>query len=104
MTKENEWNAESVAGIIEHMNDDHADAIELYLKAYGNVDANFTQGKMVGIDQEGIDLSYQLANVQKNCRVLFSAAGINSPLQHRSEARAALVAMVQAARQLAQSS
>lgn len=46
--------AESEAGIIEHMNDDHGDAVELY--AGKLLDLPGTGWRMTGIDPEGCDL------------------------------------------------
>ena len=41
-------------GIIEHMNDDHADAIALYLSAFRGVTAE--GARMVGVDTDGFDV------------------------------------------------
>jgi hypothetical protein len=45
---------EAEPGIVEHMNDDHADAIELYATALG--DAGPGPWRMSGIDPEGFDI------------------------------------------------
>jgi putative heme iron utilization protein len=45
--------------ICKHMNDDHADAIVLYAKVYGQVEA--TAAHLVALDPEGMDLSAQVA-------------------------------------------
>ena len=46
---------EAEPGIVEHMNEDHADAIELYATALA--DAGAGPWRMTGIDPEGFDLS-----------------------------------------------
>lgn len=79
--------ADAEAGIVSHMNDDHADAVQLYagkLLGLGGSD-----WRMTGIDAEGIDLrqSGQVA------RLAFEA-----PLSAASEARKVLVALVGKAR------
>src|SRR5262245_52594605 len=74
-------------GIVSHMNDDHADAVQLYAgKLLGLSGSDW---RMTGIDAEGIDLrrSGQVA------RLAFDA-----PLAAASEARIALVALVARAR------
>lgn len=98
MKTNDEWNAEATADIIEHMNEDHSDAVDLFIRAFGDVDGEASEVKMTGMNQDGIELSYQLMNETKFCQLSFSEAGVNSPLQNRSVARSALVAMVKNAR------
>jgi putative heme iron utilization protein len=79
--------AEGEAGIVGHMNDDHADALQLYAeKLLGLAGGNW---RMTGIDAEGIDLrrSGQVA------RLPFDA-----PLATAAEARKVLVSLVGRAR------
>ena len=45
---------EAEPGIVEHMNEDHADALELYATALG--DAGPGPWRMAGIDPEGFDI------------------------------------------------
>lgn len=74
-------------GIVSHMNDDHADAVQLYAgKLLG---LSGSEWRMTGIDAEGIDLRHggQVA------RLAFDA-----PLAAASEARRMLVALVAKAR------
>jgi putative heme iron utilization protein len=79
--------AEAEAGIIEHMNADHADAIQLYAtKLIGLGGGGW---KMTGIDSEGIDLR----RGGMVARLAFDA-----PLQAAGEARNVLVALVAKAR------
>lgn len=79
--------AESEAGIVSHMNGDHADALQLYAqKLLGLSGSNW---RMTGIDAEGIDLR-QAGQV---ARLPFDA-----PLASAADARKVLVALVGRAR------
>lgn len=79
--------AEAEAGIVEHMNADHADAVQLYAaKLIGLAGDGW---RMTGIDSEGIDLR-RAGNVG---RLAFDV-----PLQAAGEARKVLVALVGKAR------
>jgi heme iron utilization protein len=79
--------AESEEGIVSHMNEDHADAVQLYAtKLLGLGEGDW---RMTGIDREGIDLR-QAGEVS---RLAFA-----SPLRAATEARQTLVALVQRAR------
>jgi hypothetical protein len=79
--------AEAESGIVSHMNEDHADAVQLYAaKLIGRAGSGW---KMTGIDSEGIDL--RLGG--EVARLDFDA-----PLQAANEARKVLVALVGKAR------
>ena len=78
---------EAEPGIVEHMNEDHADALELYATALAEASAG--PWRMVGIDPEGFDLMLEGAGR----RVLF-AQRITTP----TEARAELVRLAAEAR------
>jgi putative heme iron utilization protein len=79
--------AESEAGIVSHMNEDHADALQLYAnKLLGLAGGGW---RMTGIDAEGVDLR-QAGQV---ARLAFDA-----PLKAAPEARKVLVALVAKAR------
>nr|WP_295133739.1 DUF2470 domain-containing protein [uncultured Reyranella sp.] len=81
--------AEAEAGIIDHMNADHADAIQLYAaKLIGLAGDGW---KMTGIDPEGIDLR----RGGEVARLAFDA-----PLQAAGEARKVLVHLVARARSI----
>jgi len=79
--------ADSEAGIVEHMNADHGDALTLVLRAIGGIDAETVV--MSGIDGEGFDV---LADGVHR-RLAF-----DTPIATPEEARAALVALVRRAR------
>lgn len=78
---------EAEPGIVEHMNDDHKDAIELYATALG--DASPGPWRMVGIDPEGFDIVLEGAAR----RILFA-----QPITTPAEARKELVRLVAEAR------
>lgn len=79
--------ARAEAEIVEHMNDDHADAVAAYARAEtGSERAGW---RMTGIDPHGIDLRR---------RGEVARCAFDAPVTTPDEARRALIAMVQAAR------
>ena len=74
-------------GIIEHMNEDHADALELYATALG--DAGPGAWRMAGIDPEGFDIALD----GQARRILFA-----QPVVTPAEARTELVRLAAEAR------
>jgi putative heme iron utilization protein len=80
--------AEEEAGILAHMNADHADAIDLYARS-GQPDAP-SGWRMAGIDPDGFDLKRDHAE----CRLAF-----DSPVTDGESARRELVRLVKANRQ-----
>lgn len=94
-----DFDAESVSSIVEHMNQDHADALQLYMKAYTRVEVTSIENlQMTDIDADGICLTYTAGDTRSECRILFKEA-IGSRLKSVAGARGALVAMVKRARQ-----
>lgn len=84
--------AAAAPGIIEHMNQDHADALLLYTHVLcGCPEAE--EVVMEGIDQHGFDMRV-LAPTERRHRVAF-----DEPIRGRGGARRALVALVQHARE-----
>jgi putative heme iron utilization protein len=79
--------AESEEGIVGHMNEDHADAVQLYATKLLGLPG--TGWMMTGIDAEGIDLK----QAGQAARVTFEA-----PLTGASQARQTLVSLVAKAR------
>lgn len=79
--------AESEAGIVSHMNDDHADALQLYAQKLLGLPGS--DWRMTGIDAEGIDLR----RAGQVARLPF-----DSPLASAADARKVLVALVGRAR------
>ena len=79
--------AASEPGIVAHMNEDHADAVQLYASKLLGLGGD--DWRMTGIDAEGIDLRRQ----GRVARLAFDA-----PLSAAAEARKVLVALVAKAR------
>lgn len=82
----------SAAGIIAHMNADHADAMLLYCKAFSKATAA-TAASMTGVDRYGFELSAMTEDGPRPVRLAFA-----TPVGTPEEARAAMVAMVKDAR------
>lgn len=76
-------------GAVEHMNQDHAETVNLYAKYYGKASEPERGWEMTGIDAEGFDL---MAG-EKSLRIFF-----REPLQEAAEVRRLLVEMAAAAR------
>jgi putative heme iron utilization protein len=84
----NPFSEKDEAGMIEHMNRDHADAMLAYCKLF-DIDLGTQAPRMSAIDGEGFDL--MLGN--RVARIAFDA-----PVQTTTEVRKAMVALVQRAR------
>lgn len=80
------------AGIIAHMNTDHADALVLYCKAFSRA-AEITSASMTGLDRYGFDMTAITSSGPRHVRVAFDNS-VSTPEQ----VRAALIAMVKDAR------
>ncbi len=80
--------------ICAHMNDDHADAVLLYAKVFGEVQ-NATAAEMLAIDPQGMDLMTQVNGSDIPLRVSFDHL-----LQDSEDAHQTLIAMVRQARQV----
>lgn len=79
--------AEAEPGIVSHMNDDHADAVQLYASRLLGLAGD--GWRMTGIDAEGIDL---------RCGGTVARLPFDAPLAEAAEARKVLVALVGQAR------
>ncbi|MBD2562795.1 MULTISPECIES: DUF2470 domain-containing protein [Nostoc] len=87
-----DFSADISSRICKHMNDDHADAIVLYAKAFGGVtDANAAQ--MLSIDAQGMDLTAQVNGEGVPVRIQFDHV-----LADAEDAHQTLIAMVKQAR------
>ena len=75
------------------MNDDHADAILLYAKAFGHC-AEATAAHMDAIDAEGMQLTAQVNGVATPLRIAF-----DHTLKDAEDAHHTLIDMVKQARQ-----
>lgn len=78
--------------ICAHMNDDHAEAIVLYAKAFGNTD-NAVSAKMLKIDPQGMDLHVQTEAADQTVRITF-----DHELKDSEDAHQTLISMVKQAR------
>ncbi|MBF2759480.1 MAG: DUF2470 domain-containing protein [Ectothiorhodospiraceae bacterium AqS1] len=83
---------ETVKGIIEHMNADHADAVLLYVRAFAGHEAA-TSAQIVSFDEKGMDIAFVEKGSEGACRIDFE-----KPLSHAGDARRVLVKMVGDAR------
>jgi putative heme iron utilization protein len=79
--------------ICKHMNEDHADAILLYAKAFGNTESA-TSATMIKIDEQGMDLDVQDHDSETSVRITF-----DHELKDAEDAHQTLIAMVKQARQ-----
>jgi putative heme iron utilization protein len=79
--------------ICKHMNEDHADAVALYARVYGDTPAA-TQAEMQSIDPEGMTLMVQVDGTATPVRIQFDHV-----LQDSEDAHQTLIAMVKQARQ-----
>ena len=86
--------APHAAGIIEHMNDDHDDALVLYCQAFSRAQ-DLTAATMTGLDRYGFEMQAETADGPRPIRVAFDKA-VTRP----GQVRAQLVAMVRRARAL----
>src|SRR3990170_1683747 len=82
----------SAAGMIAHMNADHADAMVLYCKAFSRA-TDITSASMTGVDRYGFDMSVMTPQGPRPVRVAFG-----TPVSTPEEVRAALISMVKDAR------
>ncbi len=78
--------------ICKHMNEDHADALALYAKVFGQVEG-VTQARMQAIDSEGMDLQVEVDGALRTLRILF-----DHPLKDSEDAHHTLIAMLKQAR------
>ncbi|HXG66103.1 MAG TPA: DUF2470 domain-containing protein [Blastocatellia bacterium] len=84
--------APHVAGICDHMNEDHSDALILYAAAFSGIQAD--SARMVHVDSQGFDMIAVCEGVHRHVRLDFP-----SPVSQPDEVRAAMVDMVRRARQ-----
>lgn len=83
--------ADAASGILEHMNQDHADALIIYAKAYAGEEAD--EAKMIGIDRLGFKLRLRSGERLHAARIAFPRE-ITAP----GETRGVLIEMLQQAR------
>jgi putative heme iron utilization protein len=79
--------------ICTHMNDDHAEAVLMYAKVFGQA-AEATSASMDSIDPEGMNLIAQVNGNTTNLRITFDHTLTDSEDAHQT-----LIAMVRQTRQ-----
>lgn len=84
--------ADSAAGILKHMNDDHADANLAYARVLANM-PEATASSMTGVDRYGFDLAVTTPSGPKVARLAFDEA-----VSDTNAVRKAMVALVKRAR------
>lgn len=82
---------DAAAGIIEHMNADHAGALRAIVRHYGGLDAE--EAVMVSCDRLGFVVRARTAQGMKGARIQFT-----EPVRSSGDARRVLVAMTRASR------
>ena len=82
----------SAAGIIAHMNADHAGAMVLYCRAFSQA-TEITSASMTGIDRYGFEMSARTTAGPRPVRLAFA-----SPISTAADARAVLISMLKDAR------
>lgn len=78
--------------ICKHMNEDHAEAITLYAKVYGNQHET-EAAQMLSIDAKGMNLSIQIQEKNDTLRIEFDHTLTDSEDAHQT-----LISMVRQAR------
>lgn len=78
--------------ICKHMNEDHADAVLLYAKAYGKV-TEAEAAQLIKVDPEGMELSVDTGSENSTVRIAFDHV-----LQDSEDAHQTMIAMVKSAR------
>ncbi|MBE9207258.1 DUF2470 domain-containing protein [Nostoc sp. LEGE 06077] len=87
-----QFSPEITSRICTHMNEDHAEAILLYAKAFASV-TQATAAKMLSIDAQGMDLTAQVNGEATPVRIQFDHV-----LADAEDAHQTLIAMVKQAR------
>jgi putative heme iron utilization protein len=84
--------APDAAAILEHMNQDHADALPLYCRAFSKL-VDISSVSMTAIDRLGFEMSVTTASGTQTLRLPFS-----TPIADKTDARKSLVALLKDAR------
>ncbi|MBN3957754.1 DUF2470 domain-containing protein [Nostoc sp. NMS8] len=87
-----DFSTEISSRICKHMNDDHADAVVIYAKAFGGV-TDASAAEMLSIDAQGMDLTAQVNGEAVPVRIQFDRV-----LADAEDAHQTLIAMVKQAR------
>jgi putative heme iron utilization protein len=92
LTAEPDPIAPDARAILEHMNQDHADALPLYLRAFASV-GEVARAEMSSIDRLGFELSVTTGQGTQTVRLAF-----HEPIASKNDARKALVGLLREAR------
>jgi len=84
--------AASAGRIIAHMNDDHADTMQLYCRAFSKA-TDTTEARMTGVDRYGFEMSATTGEGPRPIRLAF-----DEPVVSSGDIRKALVSLANAAR------
>lgn len=84
--------APDAEAILEHMNQDHADALPLYCRAFSRA-TDVQSARMVGIDRHGFEISALTPAGARPIRLAFP-----QPIANKADARKALVLLLKDAR------
>jgi putative heme iron utilization protein len=84
--------APDAAAILQHMNQDHADALPLYCQAFSRA-GQVPSATMTSVDRYGFEMSVPTAEGPRPVRVAFP-----TPIATKADARRTLVALLQKAR------
>jgi putative heme iron utilization protein len=87
-----QFSPEISSRICKHMNEDHAEAVVLYAKAFGGV-ADASKAQMLSIDAQGMDLTAEVNNETVPVRVEFDHV-----LADAEDAHHTLIAMLKQTR------
>ncbi len=85
-------NRQTSEQIIEHMNDDHADAVLLYVRVFAERD-DADAARLIEFDANGMNIRYRIGGAESECRIDF-----DSPVETAGAARRMLVEMAAQAR------
>jgi len=83
---------DSAAGIIQHMNKDHADALILMARKFAGIETS--EATMTSVDRLGFQLRYKIDDGARTARIAFLR-----PVTNSMETRSVLVEMVSQARE-----
>jgi putative heme iron utilization protein len=83
--------ADPMAGIIQHMNADHKDALVILARTFAHIDS--TEATMTAVDRLGFHVRLKTAEGMRGARIAFSRE-----VNNQGETRKVLVEMVQQAR------
>jgi putative heme iron utilization protein len=87
-----QFSPEISSRICKHMNEDHAEAVVLYAKAFGGI-ADASKAQMLSIDAQGMDLTAQVNNETVPVRVEFDHVLVDAEDAHHT-----LIAMLRQTR------